>query len=107
MSDSRIAELLGVSDATLGAVFLVAWVLAFVVTAYRYRRGTYTRAEYLLWSGGSLMWIAFSLGLVGRDLTGTAALAVDLLYFGAAVVAVGFFVQWWRVRKPAGESSPG
>lgn len=98
MTESRLSELLGIPEIVLGGALVGAWVFALVISAYRYRVGNYTKAEYYSWSGGSLMWIAFGLTRVTGSLTGSVGLILDLVSFTAAIIAIGMFIRWWQVR---------
>ena len=51
----RIPEALELSSAALGAVFVVAWIVAVGVALYRYDRERITRRELTLAGGGALI----------------------------------------------------
>ena len=103
MSDFQLTDLFGVSALVLGGILVTAWLGAFVFSVYRYRRGALTAAEFHLWGGGVSMWVAFGLGQALRDLSGGRSRVVELAMFGSALVAIGFWVQWWRVRDGENE----
>ena len=93
----RIPEALGLSGATLGAAFIVAWLVAVGISLYRYDRERITRRELTLAGGGALMWLAWSLLQVVTAFSGSLATAIDLLSLGLFITGVGLLVHWWRI----------
>lgn len=106
-STVTVPALLGLPRPALGAVLLVGWSGALLVSLYRYDRGRISRSQLYLSIGGALLTIGFSLTLISEAFAGAASIAVDVLFLVASIAGVALVVLWWLTRELSETDEPG
>ncbi len=97
-----VPGLLGVSDATLGVVLAVAWLLILAATAYRYRRGTLAGPKAALMTASVGVWLGFSFLQIATAVDGPAELLVVGVAAGCFVAGIAAGYRWLTTRDGAG-----
>ncbi|WP_254838796.1 hypothetical protein [Natronomonas marina] len=93
-----LVGILGVSDATFGAVLTVAWLLILGATADRYRRGTLAGPKAALMAASAAFWLGFGLLQVSTAVEGAAELVVVGVAAGCFLAGVAAGYRWWTTR---------
>jgi hypothetical protein len=96
-----LAGILGVSDATFGAVLVIAWFALLGVTAYRYRRGTLAGPRAALMVASAGVWLGFGLLQVSTAAGGAVELVVVGLAAGCFLFGIAAGYRWWTTRDGA------
>lgn len=95
----RVIAFLGISDATLGAVLAIAWLVVLTVTIHRYSTGTGSRARLYAVISMGLIWLSYSLLQISTAVAGLAEIAIvgsAVVLFGIGIVAG---VRCWRMGR--------
>lgn len=96
---------LGASDAILGAVLALGWVVVLGSGLYQYTYGSRSRERFYSTLTAGSLWLAFSLFQLSSAFSNQTRTGVEALAVGVFCAGLITGVQWVRIRNSGTDAS--